>query len=461
MRRRDAIKTLGGIAGAAGLSKLLPACGAEPGGLDPGIDTWVFMMLENRTYDHYLGARKLVEGLPGDGLVAGTTNPDLAGNDVALWPATEPTMCVIDPPHGWDASREQFNGGAMDGFVRAHESSSGSALEPMQYMLREHLPVTNALADAYASCDRWFASVMGPTLPNRMYWHAATSNGATNNDAIIAGAYEGVKTLYHNLDDKGVDWAYYYGDVPVLGVLDIPTEGRLRRFLYDFIDDAAAGRLPPVVYIDPAFGGNDDHPPHHPLLGQQLISAVYTALATSPQWERCMLVVTYDEHGGFYDHVPPPTAPDEFAAQGFDQLGFRVPTIAAGPYVKQRHVSSVVFDHTSALKHIEDTFGLAPLTARSSAATGLADLIDLERLAAGEPSAPIALPAVEIDETQLPAACTGAGPFSAPFEHDILAWAEAERARLGHLDRRHETADYIHGIADYLDRHGLGRIRRR
>src|SRR5262249_26126421 len=152
--------------------------------------------------------------------------------------------------------------------------------------------------------------------------------------------------------------------------------------------DAAAGKLPPVTYIDPMFTANDDHPPHHPLLGQQLIAATYQALATSPHWERCLFVICYDEHGGFFGHVSPPSdAADERAADGFNQLGFRVPTLVIGPYVKQGYVSSVRRDHTSALRHIENVHGLAPLTMRDAAATDLSECLDEARLASGAASA--------------------------------------------------------------------------
>src|SRR5690606_2820113 len=133
--------------------------------------------------------------------------------------------------------------------------------------------------------------------------------------------------------------------------------GRIRKFASytahpdapdgQFFLDCAAGKLPPVVYIDPYFGsgGNDDHPPTHPMMAQALIRAVYTALAKSPQWKNCMLVITYDEHGGFFDHVPPPMVTDDtlekFGVDGFQQLGFRVPAMVIGPYVKQGYVSSV------------------------------------------------------------------------------------------------------------------------
>jgi phospholipase C len=444
----------------------LSACGDDLGGGDPiGITTYVFLMMENRSYDHYLGARPLLEGLPGDGLTAGTSNPDLQGSDIAIWPSTEEYMCSLDPPHAWNPSRVQFNDGKNDGFVIAHQNfHGGAAIEPMQYMLREQLPIHNALADAYTSCDRWFCSVLGGTMPNRMYWHAGTSNGARVNQEVVDGAYRGVQSLYHRLQDKGIDWAYYYHDAPVLAVLGdegLEVEGHIRRFNYDFIDDAAAGRLPPIVYIDPGFGFNDDHPPHHPMLGQQLIAATYQALATSPQWKNCLLLITYDENGGFFDHVAPPAGvADEFAAEGFDQLGFRVPTIVAGPYAKRGHVSSVQHDHCSVLKHLSNRFELDPLTARVSAATDLSDCIDLERLELGQPADPIQLPAVEIDE--LPAQCLGgASPLSGRYHHDILAWVDARPDIFARWDRRRFARDDMYAIAEYLDRQGLGRIRRR
>lgn len=458
MKRRDAIKTLGALAAAAGTSRFLTACGGDGAGT---IDTYVFMMMENRSYDHYLGARAL-EGLGGNGLQQSFSNPNGAGDPIGIWPATgEPgDQCVLDPPHSWSASRTQMNSGANDGFIRAFENSHGpGGIAPMQYMTRDRVPVHNALADAYTSCDAWFSSLLGPTLPNRMYWHAGTSNGATNNDQVLDGAFEGVASIHHRMNDAAMDWAYYYGDVPVLGVLeDLDLDGKVRRFKWEFIDDAAAGRLPSVSYIDPGFGINDDHPPHHPLLGQQLISAVYTALATSPHWERCMLVITYDEHGGFFDHVAPPTAADDRAADGFNQLGFRVPAIVAGPYARTGYVSSVQYDHTSALKHIQNVFGTESLGTRVEAANDLTDCIDLERLEAGDPADPITMPYVEIDEFNLPDECKY--DINLSYAHELTIWADNNRRKLGDLYRPQDRRDYVFGIADFLDKHNVGRIRR-
>ena len=454
MQRRDALKTFCALAGAAGLPRLLSGCGAGPAG--PGnIDTMVFLMMENRSYDHVLGARSMLEGAPGDGLTAAMSNPDRAGAAIAPWAATASSMCVIDPPHGWEAARAQWANGQNDGFVVAHQIAHGSttAIEPMQYQVRAQQPVTWALADAYTSCDRWFSAILGPTWPNRMYWHSASSGGLTEN--VFPDDGFDWPTIYHRLNDAGVDWTYYFSDLPALAALsEGVADGHVKRVMYDFLDDAAAGRLAPVVYLDPAFDLNDDHPPHHPILGQQFLAMVYQALATSPQWERCLLVVTYDEHGGFFDHVAPGTTVDERSADGFGQRGFRVPGLVIGPYARAGHLSSVVRDHTSPLRHLENVFGLETLNSRTMAATDLTDCIDLERLAAGAPAAPIRLPAVEVDESMIGGACMGGA-----FHHDVLAWGDAARLPPD-LDRRRFGREYAHDIGEYLDRHGLGRVRR-
>lgn len=464
MNRRDAIKALGTALGAASASKLLAACGDNAGaGAEVGITHYVFMMMENRSYDHYFGARALIEGRGGDGLTADMANPDLDGNPVGIFEGDPMMLCVqADPPHGWNASRTQLGGGANDGFVIAHQEKHGAGpIDPMAYLTRPQLPVSYALADAYTSCDRWFCSVLGPTLPNRMYWHAATSNGAQANDEVLGGAFKGVTSIYHRLEAAGIDWAYYYGDIPVLAFVEgIDKDGKLRRYT-DFMIDAANGDLPPVTYIDPAFSYNDDHPPHHPLLGQQLIASVYQALATSPLWNNVLLVITYDENGGFFDHVAPPTVPDDNAALGFDQLGFRVPALVAGPYVKSEYVSSVEYDHTSALKHLESQLGLEPLTARDAAAADLTDCIDLERLAAGEPRPPIELPPVDINVDDVPDDCIGGGLERRHGHHDILEWAAANPEMIGEWDLSDQTEDMIYEIAAYLDGYQLGRIKGR
>lgn len=485
MKRRDALKTLGGLAGAAGMARFLPGCSDE-GDRPVGITTIVYLMMENRTYDHMLGARSL-DGLPGDGLRAGMMNPDINGQQIASYPAAldrgsqNATTCDIDPPHSWSSAHLQFNNGAMDGFVSVHQQRHGnlaSATEPMKYLTREHVPISWALADKYTTCERWFASVMGPTLPNRAYWHTGTSFGLMGNSEVLnAFTSVPVPTIYNRLSEAGVDWAYYFGNLAVVALLGSPGPhqldlgpndgtGHVRRFgdarqgAGQFFRDAAAGTLPSVVYIDPAFGVNDDHPPVHPILGQELIASVYTALAKSPQWENCLLVITYDEHGGYFDHVPPPTTTDDtmgrFGVPGFEQLGFRVPALVVGPYAKQSYISSVQYDHTSALKHLQNTFGLERLTARVDAANDLMDCIDLERLAAGDPAPPIELPALDSAEwPTVDAPCVRSGEAFPPDEltgpEDTLeAWADANPERFQGYDLRGDHTPYLRSIRNYL-----------
>ncbi len=483
MRRRDALKRMGGLAAAAGMAKFLPSCGDNTDDRPVGITTYVYLMMENRSYDHLFGARSRFEGKAGDGFPADLMMPD--ANDVLVAPYAPPgreASCVLDPPHGWTAAHNSFNGGAMNHFLKEHQADHPGSNEALQYLTREQVPVSYALADAYTVCDRWFCSVMGPTLPNRAYWHAASSLGLMANTEVLNmfGAGIPIPSIYNRLEEKGVDWAYYYGNLAVVSLLGNPGPhqvelgpndgtGHIRRFgdalagSGQFFKDAAAGTLPSVCYIDPTFSENDDHPPVHPILGQELIASIYTALANSPQWNNILFVVTYDENGGFFDHVPPPTTTDDteatFGVPGFEQMGFRVPTMVIGPYAKQNYVSSVVYDHTSALKHLQDEFGLETLNPRMNAANNLMDCIDLDRLAAGDPAPPVEIPLV--DRFEWPTTdqrCMSAGGFRTA--HDpISEWAEATGGFRPEYDLRGQTNNQ-QLIYDYLAQQRAARSRK-
>jgi phospholipase C len=421
VKRRDILKLAAGAA-------LLPECSAAAG----KIDTLVYLMMENRSYDHLLGARKLVEGLPGDGLTAQMSNPDSSGAPVAPFAAPASGLCIPDPPHDWDPAHAQFDGGLNDGFVEAHQAVHPGDVSPMQYLTRLDQPVTWALADAYASSDRWFAAVMGPTWPNRFYWVSGTSTGLKGNG--VPGQYA-APTIYGRLDAKGIDYRIYYSDLPfasLMGTADFNLD-RHAFSIGQFHRDAAAGKLPHVSYVDPPFLGSDDHPPHHPILGQQFIAAIYDSLAQSPQWDRCLFLVTYDEHGGFFDHVAPPKTDDDLAAEGFDQLGFRVPAILIGPYVKKGYVSSVVRNHASGLKQIENTFGTEPLTARTRAAADLSEMIDLARLARGDAARPAPVPSIDLSQWTIDASCENGG---VNLRHDIVRAAVEHPELVARFARR-------------------------
>ncbi len=475
------------------MARFLPGCGGGDSGPD-GLTTYVYLMMENRSFDHFIGARNL-EGLAGDGLTNAKAMPDLNGTMIDWFPAGDDrnaaaaTVCDPDPPHGWDAAHASFDGGMNDGFIKEHQTDHGgntALIEPVKYLTRANLPITWALADQYTLCDRWFCSVMGPTLPNRAYWMTGTSFGINNNtDVLNSFSSVPVPTIFNRLEEAGVDWAYYFGSLSVVSLLGNPGPfqldlgpndgtGHIRRFGQDpalgigqFFEDCAAGTLPPVVYIDPAFGANDDHPPVHPILGQELIASIYTALAKSPQWKNCMLVVTYDENGGYADHVAPPTSDDDtmdwFGVPGFEQLGFRVPTIVAGPYVKQNYISSTVYDHTSALKHLQNTFNLEGLTARQAAATDLSDCIDFDRLERNDPAAPIELPV--IDSAEYPfddSACVPEGSGFKVAVDPITQYANDNPGTwTAYADARDHVHGYMKGIRSFLESNGVRRPRRR
>jgi phospholipase C len=459
--RRTALKGLG----AASLTPLLPVgCVTEPGPEGPTevtpellrdrIDTVVLLMMENRSFDHYFGSLSLEEGRTDvDGLVAGMSNPHPTADDVEVFKASEP--CVKDPPHGWGSSHDQFNEGANDGFVSEHHQRHGSdeAHRVMGYWDREMLSASYALADRFALCQRWFCSVMSSTWPNRYYSLAATSGGEHGNDVASAD----FDSIFDRLDGADRTWCDYFSNAP-FGVL-LPTasldEHRFKP-LEDFFRDAEIGRLPNFSVIEPFYGRNSDHPPEHPLAGQILIASVYEALARSDQWDRCLLVVTYDEHGGWFDHVPPPTVPDDRADDGFDQLGFRVPTLVIGPWVKPGHLSDTWFDHTSVLAFLQTLWGLDPLTERDAAANDMTDLLDEAALLADEPRTPITLPVIEADEDELEAPeCLGPNifrsegePFRMHTQPELDAWFDEHLAGTW-FDRRWRTqADF----RDLLDR---------
>lgn len=405
LSRREVLAT-GGVGALAAAQACKPDGGDTADEGPATIDHIIVVMMENRSFDHFFGSLSLVEGRAEiDGLTADMQNPDADGAPVPAYP--NEIDCVADPHHGWDSSREQFNGGLNDGFVVDY---GGPGV--MQYMQRADLPIFYALADQFTVCDRYFCSVMGPTWPNRFYGHTGTSGGMKSNDWPPDGSYD-LPHVWGKLAEVGVEGRYYYADLPFAALFEGAFNVNERHVFEDFIADAETGNLPAVSWVDPAFSFNDDHPPHHVAMGQEFVAAVVKALGKSPQWDRCLLLITYDEHGGFFDHVPPPTTDDEYAADGFDQLGFRVPVLAVGPYVKQGVVSTS-FDHTSWLKLVCEQHGIEPWTARMKAANSLAAVLDTDRMAARDPLPPPELPAFDFDDEAVPDECSGQGVMGPP-----------------------------------------------
>ena len=383
----------GGVGGAGGAGGGGPSCSGD-GGLSAEellapIETIVVLCMENRSFDHYLGALSLLEGKAVDGLLGAESNPDPNGNAIGIHLLEDFT--VEDPPHGWDACHEQWNGGQNDGFVIAHAGPDQE--DVMGYHVRDQIKTHYGLADAYTVCDRWFASVMGPTWPNRFYLHGATSKGQKGNLPVL-----GFKSFFQVMSDAGLSHTNYYHDVAWASGAYFKLSGLAG--IEKFFEHAASGDLPNFVVIDPQFfgnGANDDHPDHDIQLGQALIASVYEALAQSPQWGKCLFVVTYDEHGGFFDHVPPPTTTDDHA--GFEQLGFRVPAVVAGPFVRKGCVVSTTFDHVSVIRTVQRRFNLPSLNARMDATNDLSSCIDPAYLASPQP--PAVLPPVPVSMSRV------------------------------------------------------------
>lgn len=381
--------------------------GMDPAALLAHIDTIVVVMMENRSFDHYFGARKLLEGEASNGLSGGESNPDFTNNQIAVFKMDE--FEPADPPHGWESCHLQFNLGDNNGFVLENEKVNPAVKEQaMGYHVRTQLPAIYEMADNFVLCDHWYSSVMGPTWPNRFYLNCATSDGQKGNFPEPF-----IPTIWHLLVDAGVSSRIYFTDIPwAAGAFPlVPTVwGRFAEgyngfnvqnltnpyTLEKFFDDAAAGTLPSVTFIDPGFTSNDDHPDHNIQLGQVLLGSIYKAMAQSPHWGRCLLVITYDEHGGFFDHVAPPKTIDE--RPEFEQLGFRVPSLVIGGTVRRGCVDSTPYEHVSVLTTIARRFGLPWLNERHEQAPDLSGCIHPEYIADPPPAPDIAPLTVSVSE---------------------------------------------------------------
>ena len=407
MDRRAFLRTaaLAGATAATGPSALSRAAPSRARVSPPGdplhcpIDTIVVLMMENRSFDHYLGT------MPGvDGLRRGMSNPDVDGKSrVPIFDLDRDVIADPDPNHSWKGGRRQLNGGRMDGFV----VTTGSH-EPMGYYTAATIPWLRAFASEFVTADRWFCSHLGNTQPNRNYFHSAQDFGSTSNDG---SPYPADKSLYARLDAAGIQWKYYFIDLPFLATYDRfgqwLEQGKIGTAA-DYFAEALTGRLPQVAVVDPGFYINDDHPPADIQLGQRYMADVFDALKLGPHWHTSAFFLTYDEWGGFYDHVVPPKFPDLRPSADIQkdhrQAGFRVPTVIAGPWAKRHTVDSTTYEHSSITKFIEWRFGLKPLTPRDAAAANpAASMFDFRRPDFSLPHLPIP----EFDPVALATSLTG------------------------------------------------------
>jgi phospholipase C len=384
----------GGVAKTPGSSALLA-----------DLQTIVVVMMENRSFDHHLGALRIDSGYGAaktvDGL-RGSECPDTDGKMIAAWRLTGHEARFI-PTHKWGPSHAAFDSGRNDGFLQVNPGAA-DRVQVMGYHDREHLPVQYALADQYTVCDRWFASVMGPTWPNRFHLHAGTSAGRRDNTPIGFG---GPATIWERMAERCRSTRNYFAAPAPWYAAAFPAkafsgnDALVAARIEDFFHDARTGNLPEFAVIDPDFLTGDGHPAHDLSLSEAFLSSVYRAMAESPQWSRSLLVICYDEHGGFYDHVPPPQTADPLA--DFRQLGFRVPALVIGPTVWQGGVISEPFEHVSIAATLGTRYGIESLGSRMNAARDLSACIDPALVKA--PAAPArAFPRIDVTESQVTAA---------------------------------------------------------
>ena len=408
------------------------AAGALPAGtLPPGtphgaelpLDTIVVLMQENRSFDHYFG-KLHAEGKPkSEGEPRKASNPDPTGG-ATIRPFHQTRYCeVADLDHSWSGTHREWNGGAMDGFTAANQflPDDPRGSRTMGFYDQHDLPFYYGLYRKFATADHFFCAVLSQTFPNRFYLLAATSFGHIRNDlppsssefAPLGG------TIFERLDAAGVTWRIYASQIAfALEFAYVRNRPNQVVPIAQFASDAQAGTLPQVAWVDPIFLGtetveNDEHPPANIQVGQHFVAQVITALFASPQWPRAALFLTYDEHGGFFDHVPPPPAckPDDIPpmlAPGdepgeFDRYGIRVPMALVSPFARRHFVSHTVYDHTSILRFIETRFDLPALTARDANADPMLELFDFQHPRFRKPPK---LPKAKIDPKRL-AGCSG------------------------------------------------------
>ena len=394
-------------------------------------DHLIIVMMENHSFDNLLGdlgrTRDDVNGLTFAGGQTPTNhNPGVKGVPPVVY--SQPVENTAQPKgvtQRWTETHAQINGGAMDGFVRT------SGVAAMGYYRPAVLPFAYSMADQFTLANRWFSSVPGPTYPNRRFLLAGTAYGTTRTSVLqlLEDREPPRGTICDRLSEHNVSWCNYFTDVPMTFVIPSIIYKHPGHFapLAKFFDDLTAGTLPAVSFVDPGIGvvggllsdlahvpklksaleGVGAHvppPPEAPKAGQSRIDPPETeeapqdmywgelwaaklvqAVLDSRNWLPTLLVYTYDEHGGYYDHEAPPEAPppDDIRADeppgSYAMYGPRVPAIVVSPYSQPRTVTNTVHDHASILATIEARWAIPPLTARDGSAHHVMDFLNLDK----------------------------------------------------------------------------------
>jgi phospholipase C len=483
LTRRNILKAGAGAAAELG-SLLLHGCGMgsimtppvpTPSSLCSrlsDIEHVVILIQENRSFDHYFGSYRGVRGFSDSSMAFNQPNPlNVANAPLAellpfhLDTAVTNAACTHDITHDWISQHQSWNNGAMNGFVTSRlPINATDAVLTMSYYTRADLPYYYALADAFTICDNYFCSVIGPTDPNRLYTMAASidpdgKNGGPLLQTLITNrtSFYGrltYTTMPEQLQARGISWKVYSSpDAQILnGILSDNVLSYFKNFqdpasaLYqkafgpqfptDFLSDALSGNLPQVSWlIPPVF--TSDHPPGPSLFGENILSSIVTALtANSAQWAKTVLFVTFDENGGFFDHVPPLTAPPGTPGEyitapavpdptavgapsilGPIGLGFRVPMLIISPFSRGGFVSSDLFDHTSVLRFLETLFGAEVPNLSAWRRANVGDLTSAFNFMAPDqsiPALPSTLPALPQIIQECTANLAGTTPYTLP-----------------------------------------------
>jgi len=403
-------------------------------GLRADVNHIIFMVQENRSFDHYfgkLGAYRAANGYGAatdiDGLPENATNPDVAGT--ALYSAYHlETTCVEELSPGWveshvDVNRDNpgSNTALMNGYVlnagqyaQANGESDVNGIRAMGYYDGSDLPFYYFMASNFATSDRWFSPVMTESIPNRIFLQAATSGGHVNNPDTTNGACcDNLPTIFHRLEGAGISWKIYYSDTQANGVPLTDINNYWPNFaaahashivpISQFYVDLTNHTLPSVAFVQAGLGsGRDEHPGGQQQpneggndiqLGAAYVEQIITQFMQSSSWNDSIFILGFDEGGSFYDHVPPASAkkPDKFnpidltpedmvikPQATFDHTGFRIPVIVISPFTKKSYVSHTPVDSTAILKLIETRFGLDSLTKRDAAQADITEFFDFD-----------------------------------------------------------------------------------
>jgi phospholipase C len=395
-------------------------------------DHLVVVMMENHSFDNLIGGLSLsrgdVDGLTFDSAgVATNANPGDGSPPAAVSAFPCPnTAQALHVTQTWKATHEQINGGAMDGFIRA----SSGAREPMGYYTEEVLPFAYSLAGTFTLANKWFCSLPGPTYPTRRFLLAGTAFGGTTTGLeALFDRPPPHGTICDRLSEQGISWCDYFTDVPMTLVIPTTILKHLRHHhgISRFFHDCQAGTLPAVSFVDPGAGvlasvaahlgalptvlkdalkliganfpdappAETEEDPQDMYYGEAWAHKIIEAVLQSPRWDRTLLIYTYDEHGGYYDHVPPPAAipPDDIPPRlspgdppgGYDMYGPRVPAVVVSPYSRPGGITDEPHDHTSVLATIEHKWNLPALTNRDANANTVMDFLDPSTAAFAQP----------------------------------------------------------------------------